>query len=273
MPLQRFHMNREKITSTRNPGIRSLIKLRKPRNREKEGLFVVEGIRETVMAMEAGFTMHSAFICPELSGGKLPGKIERLTARHPMASEISQNVYEAISYRENHDGIITVFHTRRQKLAGIMLNPDSMIVVLETVEKPGNLGAIARTAEAAGCDALLVCNPQTDIFNPNVIRSSLGCIFKFPVVSCTNQEALEWLKQNNFRIVATWLEASKSVFYSDLTGRVAIVMGSEADGITRFWVKNSTERVLIPMFGRVNSLNVSAATAMMVYECLRQRKK
>ncbi|MBN1338178.1 MAG: RNA methyltransferase [Bacteroidales bacterium] len=264
-------MGREKITSTKNPGIRNLIRLQKNRNRKKEMLFVVEGMREILMALEAGFMVNSLFFCPDLSGEALPEPLHTVLSKHEKVFEISQEVFRVIAYRENREGLIAVFRADNRGLSTISLQPQSMVVVLETVEKPGNLGAIVRTAEAAGCDALLVCNPQTDIYNPNVIRSSLGCIFRMPVVACSNEEALEWLRNNDFRITATWLEACKSIFSADMLGNIAVVMGSEADGISDFWIQNSDVKVIIPMYGRVNSLNVSAATAMVIYECLRQR--
>ncbi|MCD4736828.1 MAG: RNA methyltransferase [Bacteroidales bacterium] len=235
-------------------------------------MIVIEGKREIEMAIGAKFIIESVMLNKDLVDVGILNKLRDSGIQENQIIEVAGHVFSSISYRNNTDGLIALARPKEIKLNKIKPDKKPLIVVLETVEKPGNLGAIARTAEAAGCDAILVCNPQTDIYNPNVIRSSLGTIFRVPVVTCTNMEAFEWLKEKKIRIFSTYIEkSSKSLFKTGLSGGAALVLGSEAQGISRFWVENADEKVIIPMFGTINSMNVSAVAAIVLYEAVRQR--
>jgi TrmH family RNA methyltransferase len=195
----------------------------------------------------------------------------RILDKETTVYEITVPVFEKMAYRENSDGIIAQVVSKFMTLENLELRSDPLIIVLEKVEKPGNLGAVLRTADAAEADAVLVCDPLTDIYNPNVIRSSIGCVFSMQVVCCSSQEALGWLKQNKIKSYAAALTAKKWYHENDLSGAVAIVLGTEADGLSEFWLSKSDDQIKIPMLGTIDSLNVSNATAVMVYEAMRQR--
>lgn len=262
----------EKITSAKNPKIKELIRLCRSRNRKRSDKVVVEGSREIFMALESGFDAASLFICTDLVSGEDMKRLGSLIPPETELIEISRHVFESAAYRGGSDGLILLAHPIRRSLNDLKIKKDALVVALETVEKPGNLGAIARTAEAAGCDAILICNPLTDIYNPNTIRSSLGCIFSVPAVACTNEEALQWLHERKIPVFSTYIDPeARSLYKTDLNGPAAIVLGSEAEGISPFWIENSDQRIVVPMQGKVNSMNVSATAAIIIFEALRQR--
>jgi TrmH family RNA methyltransferase len=259
----------EKITSLQNTRIKNIVALgEKPRERRKQQLFIIEGFREISMAIEGGYTLQSLFVCAEL--GKAAALLDKLPYNIAVY-ELSKPVFDKIAYRENSDGLLALAHPRIIELNGIELSDNPFIIILEAVEKPGNLGAILRTADAAGVDALIVCDPLCDIYNPNVIRSSIGCLFTKQLTVCTSEDAVEWLCNKGISSYAAELTASQWYHQTDMTKPCAVVMGTEADGLSDFWLRNANARIKIPMRGKIDSLNVSVSTAILVFEAMRQR--
>ncbi len=261
----------EKIVSLQNARIKQIAKLQsKARERKNSGLFVIEGAREISLAKTAGYEIESIFICPELfSKSDYPGLLSQIHTNFQF--EVSGAVFEKMAYREGSDGLLAVVKPHSHTLADLKLPENPFIIVLEAVEKPGNLGAILRTADASRADAVVVCDPLTDLYNPNVIRSSVGCLFSVPVAVCSNAEGLDFMKSRNIRTFAAELTASKWYHETDFTKPSAIIMGTEADGLTDFWLKNADARIKIPMRGKIDSLNVSVSTAIITFEGMRQR--
>jgi RNA methyltransferase, TrmH family len=273
-----------RITSAQNARIKLARSLQKASSRIKERLFVIEGRREIRLAILAGYKFHTLFVCPEVAlknredssgqGVKTIASrsdiIDIIKGQAPVV-ETTASVFRKLVYREGSDGLVAIAHQRRFSLEDIELGANPLLLVAESVEKPGNLGAILRTADAAGIDAVLICDPATDLFNPNVVRSSLGTLFTARIACCTSKEAVAWLKSRNIRIYTTALSASVSYHLVDYTGPAAIVSGAEAAGVSDIWEDNSDAKIIIPMFGMVDSMNVSAATAVVMYEALRQR--
>lgn len=252
------------ITSKTNPKIKNIIHLQKASERQKQGLIVIEGRREIERAIASGFEVETLFICPEI----VPKK-NNIKAN--MLEEVSAEVFEKIAYRGNSDGLLALAKPIYHRLENLQKKPEPLYIVLESVEKPGNLGAILRTADAAGADAVIVCDPRTDIYNPNAIRSSIGCIFSVPIVTCTSEACISWLKKNGIQILCTYLQASVNYLKVDYTCASAIIMGTEATGLSDEWVKASDQNIIIPMRGIADSLNVAATTAIVVFEAVRQR--
>lgn len=258
------------ITSPQNPRVKHIVKLREDkRQRQKDGLLLVEGYDEIQFAISAGYSPRTLLTAPELTSRQLTfSSAEILT--------VSRAVFGKMSYRDNPDGWLAVFPIPKTNLdsASLLANVESpLIIVAESIEKPGNLGAILRTADAAGVDALLVPNPRTDVWNPNVVRASRGTVFSVPVYECDNASALEWLRSHNIKVLAATPSAEENYSNVDMTHPAAIAVGTEDKGLTDFWMDNADVKVKIPMLGVVNSLNVSVSTALIVYEALRQRGK
>ena len=257
------------ITSLQNPRVKHIVKLREDkRQRQKDGLLLVEGFDEIQLAISAGHQPQTLLTAPELASSPLTiSSAETLT--------VSLSVFEKMSYRDNPDGWLAVFPIPKTSLksASLLAGVSSpLIIVAESIEKPGNLGAMLRTADAAHVDAFLVCDPRVDMWNPNVIRASRGAIFSVPVVECDNASALDWLQTNRIIILAATPSADVSYSDVDMTHPTAIAVGTEDEGLTDFWMDKADVKVKIPMMGRVNSLNVSVSTALIVYEAVRQRK-
>ncbi|MCL4271457.1 MAG: hypothetical protein KJZ72_18000 [Anaerolineales bacterium] len=255
------------ITSLQNPRIKHIVKLREDkRQRQKDGLILVEGFDELTLALSCGMLPQTLLSAPELVS-------QTLSVPHVEHLTVSRAVFQKISYRENPDGWLGLFPTPKRSLEDLNLSTPPLVVVTESVEKPGNLGAILRTADAAGADALLVCDPRVDVWNPNVIRASRGAVFAVPAIEVDSQTALSWLRSREMRVLAA--TPSAQVVYSaiDMTGPLAIVVGTEDEGLTDFWMSHADLQVCIPMFGKVNSLNVSVSTALILYEAVRQRRK
>lgn len=260
-------MKAELITSLQNPKIKNLVKLsEKSSERRSQNLIIVEGLREIQIAIEAGFHIEQLYFCEALGA-------EQNLLKAKSYFEISKEVFSKIAYREGSDGYIAVFEPVYFSLDNLKLPSDPFIIILESVEKPGNLGAILRTADAANIDALIVCDPKTDIYNPNAIRSSVGCVFSVPIVTSTNQEVLDWLRNKNINTYAAALTATKEYTDVNFKESSAIVMGTEAIGLTSFWLNNADAQIKIPMLGKIDSLNVSTSTAILTFEALRQRRK
>lgn len=256
------------ITSTANLRIKALQKLSKASERRKQGRFVVEGLRELGLALDHGYSPDVLYFCPELVPDGYPS---RLGVPEDACVPVSRAVFDRIAYRENRDGMVGVFHTRPLALADVRLEKNPLIIVLEAVEKPGNLGAILRTADAVQANAVVVCDPKTDFFNPNVVRSSIGCCFTRQVALCTNEELLSWLIAHGISTYAAALTADGLYHEADYQGAVAFLMGTEATGLSEFWLHHADHSIKIPMLGEIDSLNVSVSTAVMVYEAMRQR--
>ena len=258
------------ITSLQNQRIKNVVKLSvSARERREQNLFAVEGARELSLAITGGYTVQNLFVCEEFLNRASKDLIGKL--RIP-AEKVNVEGFQKMAYREKSDGIIAVLESRNLSLRDVKLSANPFVIVLESVEKPGNLGAILRTADAAHVDAVIVCDPATDIYNPNTIRSSIGCVFTRQVAACTSEEAYQWLKQSKMNIFAAELTASQWYHETDFTKPAAIVMGTEADGLSGFWLKNADCRIKIPMRGYIDSLNVSVSTAILTFEAMRQRK-
>jgi TrmH family RNA methyltransferase len=255
---------RETITSLQNPKIKNVVVLReKSRERNKQMLFPVEGRREINMAVAGGYEIESLFFCSEFNETPV------FSAKY--IYEVTRKVFEKIACREDSDGFLALMRMRSTSLHSIKISRNPFIIVLESVEKPGNLGAILRTADAANVDAVIVCDPKSDVFNSNVIRSSLGCVFTVNTVTCSSEDACKWLKKNHINIYAAELEASQWYYDENYTESSAIVMGTESTGLSGFWLDKADKRIKIPMKGKVDSLNVSVSTAIITFEAMRQR--
>ena len=255
------------ITRTQNPQIKHLLLLQqKSAQRRADGLFVVEGRREVEHCLSAGFKLRRAFVCEEISPlPSLPDGVEVVP--------VSLNVYERIAYRGGTEGIVAVVEAGRTKLCDLQLSTSPIIVVLESVEKPGNLGAVLRSADAAGADAVIVCDPLTDLYNPNLIRSAVGAVFTVPCVACSTEECITFLKERGIQILTAQLQDSNLYYDTPMTGPTAIVMGTEATGLTEQWRQAADAHIRIPMLGRLDSLNVSVSAAILLFEAVRQRQK
>ncbi|MDR2563368.1 MAG: RNA methyltransferase [Prevotellaceae bacterium] len=242
----------------------------KSAERRRQGLFAVEGAREINMAISGGYVCDTLFVCLELISDEIYSPLRKSIMESDVI-EVSRKVFEKIAYREGSDGLLALMRIKNETLQRIKIGKNPFVIILESVEKPGNLGAILRTADAAAVDAVLICDPRCDIFNPNVIRSSLGCVFSTPIAACSSQEALLWLKEHKIKTFAAELTASILYHKIDFTSPSAIIMGTESSGLSDFWLQNADARIKIPMLGKVDSLNVSVSTAIITYEAVRQR--
>lgn len=261
----------QQISSLQNPQIKNLIQLSgKSKERVKQNLFIIEGKREISRAKESGYQFDSCFFCPEILTADAQ-KILYSFGKNVRLYSVTPSIYSKIAYRENVDGMVVTSFKKEIKLADIELKVNPLILIVESIEKPGNLGAILRTADAAGMDAVIVCDPLTDIYNPNVVRSSLGCLFSIRVVSCKSEDAIEFLKVKKVRIFAAALQNSVLYHLEDYTSGTAFVMGSESDGLTELWRKEADRIIQIPMAGIADSLNVSVSAAVLIFEAVRQR--
>lgn len=257
------------ISSVKNPRVRQLVELEKPRERRLQGLFVVEGVREVSLALQSGFTPRSLFICPTIYTADAQYPVDLSIAENVLLTE---NVYVSLAVREGTGGIIGLMEERSSGLDGLPVIGRPLYIVLEKVEKPGNIGAILRTADAAGANGVIVCDPATDFHNPNVIRSSVGCVFTVPIACAPNEEVHVWLRQRGVRSFAAALTPDATAYHTHgFTEGTAFILGSESDGLSDFWLRNVDEKVIIPMHGRIDSMNVSNAAAVLVFEALRQR--
>ncbi|MGE0087950.1 MAG: TrmH family RNA methyltransferase [Bacteroidales bacterium] len=259
----------EKITSAQNSRIKNIVKLQqKSSERRLQNLIVIEGLREITLAIKSGFDIKNIFFCSEIISFE---KIAEIASHETIVFDLSRDVYNKIAYRESTEGILVLAEPRYLGLSDLTLRKNPMLIILESVEKPGNLGAILRTADAANVDAVLICDPLTDIYNPNVIRSSVGCVFTKQIVACSTEEALEFLRKKKIKSFAAALTAQKFYHVTDFTIPTAIIMGTEADGLTKKWLQGADEQIKIPMNGEIDSLNVSTSTAILVFEAMRQR--
>ena len=255
------------ITSVQNARIKHVVALQQKSSlRREEGLFVVEGQREIEHCIACGYEIVEVFTVDGL----------RFTDDYP-ATRVSPQVYEKMAYRGSTEGIIAIAKCKDHSISSINYKLSTinspLVVVLESVEKPGNLGAILRTAEAAGVDAVIVCDPLTDLYNPNLIRASIGGVFSVPVAVCNSKECIAFLKEHKIRILTAQLQDSYDYYDYDMQGATAIVMGTESTGLTDQWREAADAHIRIPMLGRLDSLNVSVSAAILMYEAVRQRHK
>ena len=255
------------ISSIQNPKIKLLTVLqKKSAERRSRGVFVVEGQRELQHCVEAGFEVESLFVCKELFTGDFDVK-------NAAVYTVSPKVYEHIAYRGSTEGVVAVVKCRERSLDDLELGETPLIIVLESVEKPGNLGAVLRSADAAKADAVIVCDPLTDLYNPNLIRASIGAVFTVPVVACDSSACINFLKSKNIQILTAQLQDSSLYYETDMRRGIAIVMGTESTGLTQQWRLAADVHIRIPMLGRLDSLNVSVSAAILLFEAVRQRKK
>ena len=251
------------ITSVQNARIKHVVALQQKSSlRREEGLFVVEGQREIEHCIACGYEVEELFVLNSLN----------YTSDLPVTFVTSQ-VYEKMAYRESTEGIIAVVKAKQHRLKDLALKTNPLIVVLESVEKPGNLGAILRTAEAARVDAVIVCDPLTDLYNPNLIRASIGGVFCVPTAVCSSKECIAFLKEHQIRILTAQLQDSYDYYDYDMRHATAIVMGTESTGLSQQWRDAADVHIRIPMLGRLDSLNVSVSAAILMYEAVRQRNK
>ncbi|HEX9549916.1 MAG TPA: TrmH family RNA methyltransferase [Candidatus Limnocylindrales bacterium] len=259
------------IESPHNPRIRAAAALRERRDRVATGLTLVDGGRECRRALEAGVTIEAAFVCPPLLRSEdAIAAVAAARAAEVEVLEVSERAFAAVAYGDRADGVVLVASTPSLQLDDLAIGESPLIIVTEDVEKPGNLGAIVRTADAAGCDAVIAVG-GADLFNPNVIRASIGTAFSVPCASTTAAAALDWLRRAGIRPVAARVDAITSYTDADLRGPLAIVLGSEATGLSRVWDDAGVAAVRVPMLGLADSLNVSATAAVLAFEARRQR--
>lgn len=264
----------EVITSPQNPRIKNLLRLQqKSAERRSQGLTIIEGLRELTIARANGVEVPTVFVCAELAGPAHEAELQNLFAGSGTERvAVSKAVFGKVAYREGSDGVLALARPPHHTLETLVLPENPLLLVLEAVEKPGNLGAILRTADAARATAVIVCDPRTDLFNPNAIRSSIGCSFTVPTVATSRPELLAWCAARGIRTYAAALTETAVPYTScDFRGPTALVMGTEADGLTPELRQACDQTIIIPMQGYIDSLNVSTATAILIFEAVRQR--
>lgn len=262
----------EKITSLKNPRVKQLVKLRDRRPRDEAGVFLVEGYRQIRRALEKTVALREVYFSREwFLGENEDTLLAEAEAAGATLFELSKDAFAKVAYRERPDGLLAVAPQWHLRFEDLKLGVAPFLLVVEAIEKPGNLGTILRSADAAGCDAVIVCDPVTDIFNPNVVRASTGVLFSVPLVVAESREVHTWLKDNGIRTAATTPHTDNLYTKTDLTGPLAVVMGSEQYGLSKFWMENSDVLVRIPMAGQADSLNVAMATIITLFEAVRQR--
>lgn len=258
----------EILTSAQNPKIKRLLNLQqKSADRKASGLFVVEGLREIQHCISVGYQVDTLFCCLDIVD---EAEVNNLAADKKFF--VSRDVYNKVAYRGGTEGVIAEVRSRHLTLQDLRLPANPLLIVLESVEKPGNLGAVLRTADAAQADAVIVCDPLTDLYNPNLIRSSIGAIFTVPCVACSTADCISFLKEHGIRILTAQLQDSSLYYDTDMRPGTAIVMGTEATGLTDAWRQAADAHIRIPMLGRLDSLNVSVSAAILAFEAVRQRQ-
>jgi TrmH family RNA methyltransferase len=260
------------LTSLQNPRVKHLLALRERRQRKRDGLMLVDGQDEIRLALDCGSRPASIFYCPAFFPRQGDdGLLDRLRALGADLQEVDARVFEKLAYRENPDGWLASMPAPIMTLDELPLGPAPLLMVVEAVEKPGNLGAILRSADAAGVDGVVLCDPTVDLGNPNVIRSSRGTIFSVKVAEADGPAALAWLKARHIQIVAATPEAARRYTQVDLRGPVAIVVGAEGPGLSPLWRQSDIMTASVPMHGKINSLNVAQAASLFLFEAVRQR--
>ncbi len=259
------------ISSAQNPLVKKILLLKeKSRERRKTGLFVVEGQREIELAQKGGYTLQTLLFCPEIMGELSIEPIIKPSS--PEIIQVSENVYGKVAHRGTTEGVLGLMQSKNHTLENIVFkNKTPLVLVAEAPEKPGNIGALLRTADAAAVDAVLIANPKSDLYSPNIIRSSVGCLFTNQIGVGTTDEIIDFLQTNQIKIYCAALTASKNYVDCDFKAASALVMGTEAIGLTDTWLKNSDQNIIIPMQGEIDSMNVSVSAAILIFEAKRQR--
>ena len=259
----------KQITSVQNPFIKSLVLLQeKAKARKQSGTFLIEGIREIELAIKGNYELETILFCPELTN--LSNNLTIQKSNNPII-EISKEVYQKLAYRDTTEGIIAVAKTKSHQLSDLQLPENPLILVMESIEKPGNIGAMLRTCDAAKVDAVIIANPKTDLYNPNMVRSSVGCLFTNQIATASTEETIDFLQQNNINFYSATLQNSTSYHTQNFTKPTALVVGTEATGLTLAWREKATQNIIIPMQGEIDSMNVSVAAAILIFEAKRQR--
>lgn len=263
----------KEISSTQNPLIKQLVQLtEKSRERRKNNLFVIEGVREISLALQGGYSIETLCIAPDICTDAHRSKLLTTVSPSTEVIFISTEVYQKIAYRTTTEGVIAIANAKTQGLSSLSFNKKNpLILIAEAPEKPGNIGALLRTADAAALDAVIIANPLTDLYNPNIIQSSVGCVFTNQIATGTTQEIISWLKQQEIATYCAALSASVPYHSVDFTQASAIVVGTEATGLSETWLEHSTQNIIIPMQGAIDSMNVSVAAAIITFEAKRQR--
>ncbi|MBP6099985.1 MAG: RNA methyltransferase [Flavobacterium sp.] len=260
----------KQITSVQNPFIKSIIQLQeKAKARKQSGLFIIEGRREIQLAIKGGYQIEQLLFLPEMIAKE---ELLLISKNAVELIEISKEVYQKIAYRDTTEGVIAVAHAKSFLLSDLQLSENPLILVVESIEKPGNLGAMLRTADAAHIDAVLVADPKTDLYNPNMVRSSVGCLFTNQIAVGTTDEIIDFLDANSISFYSATLQNSTSYHTQDYTQPTALVVGTEATGLTQKWRDRATQNIIIPMQGEIDSMNVSVAAAILLFEAKRQRE-
>ena len=270
----------KQIESLTNRKVKNIVSLRNRSQRIESGLTIVEGVREITRLLESGISLKELYVSQGFRGCHIPATssrnvswdlIKEFTKRNVPVYETSKSVFSKISYGNKTEGVLALCAPKVKELSSLPLKKHPFFVVIESVEKPGNLGAILRTCDGAGVDGIIICEGKTDIYNPNVIRSSLGAVFSLNIAVASNEEAFQFFKKNKVNVCAALLDAKNIYTNEELKKGVAVVVGSEQNGLSEFWSQNADCKIRIPMKGKVDSLNVSAATAIVLYEIIRQR--
>jgi len=258
----------KQITSAQNPFIKSLVLLQeKAKARKQSGTFLIEGIREIELAIKGNYEIETILICFEVIEKSFnPSIFQSFNS-----IEISKEVYQKLAYRDTTEGIIAVAKTKSHQLSDLQLPENPLILVMESIEKPGNIGAMLRTCDAAKVDAVIIANPKTDLYNPNMVRSSVGCLFTNQIATASTEETIDFLQQNNINFYSATLQNSTSYHTQNFTKPTALVVGTEATGLTLAWREKATQNIIIPMQGEIDSMNVSVAAAILLFEAKRQR--
>ncbi|QYJ67473.1 TrmH family RNA methyltransferase [Flavobacterium litorale] len=259
----------KQITSIQNPYIKQLVQLQeKAKARKQSGTFLIEGQREIMLANKGGYGIETVLFVPELI---TENEVTRLGGRNATYIEISREVYQKLAYRDTTEGVIAVAQSKTLSLESLELGKNPLVVVAEAPEKPGNIGALLRTADAAGVDAVIIANPKTDLYNPNIIRSSVGCLFTNAIATGTTAEVIAYLNSNNIAMYCATLQNANPYHVEDYTTPTALVVGTEATGLTQEWREAAKQNIIIPMQGEIDSMNVSVAAAILIFEAKRQR--
>ncbi|GAA4291313.1 TrmH family RNA methyltransferase [Aestuariibaculum suncheonense] len=260
----------KQITSIQNSYIKQLVQLKdKSRERRKSGLFLIEGVRELSLAVKGGYQLDTVLFYPDLISET---QVSEFIKPNTNLIEISKEVYEKLAYRDTTEGVLAVAKSKTHDFETLKFNTETpLILVAEAPEKPGNIGALLRTADAANADAVIIANPKTDLYNPNIIRSSVGCVFTNQIATGTTEEIISFLNSQNINIYCAALQASANYHTQDFTKPTAIVVGTEATGLSNAWLQHSTQNIIIPMQGEIDSMNVSVAAGILIFEAKRQR--
>ncbi len=262
----------KQIASVQNPFIKSLVQLQeKSKARKQSGNFLIEGIREIELAIKGNYEIETILICFEVIDKHfvIPSAVEGNQSFNTI--EISKEVYQKLAYRDTTEGILAVAKIKNHELKDLKLQKKPLVLVMESIEKPGNIGAMLRTCDAAKVDAVIIANPKTDLYNPNIVRSSVGCIFTNQIATGTTEEVIEFLQKEKINFYSATLQNSTQYHTQNYTKPTALVVGTEATGLTELWREKSTQNIIIPMQGEIDSMNVSVAAAILIFEAKRQR--